>query len=218
MWDTWINLTDAQASLLSTLVIVVAGGLGVLLSAALFGGRVRNLEMALEKSEGVLKDALASSADQIAKFQTQVSEKLSVVDEQFSATLEALGQLRTGVTDLQQANESSGNELRNQLKAHWYAVQGALEELASDPKIHGRTRARYLKIPRFTMEALLNALVEDKHMDDRLPHFREALNLWAWHRNGKPPLAATDVEKMREIAIRVAPNYKPVASMPSQPA
>ena len=36
--EYWINLTDAQASLISTAVLIVAGGLGVLLGAgALIG-------------------------------------------------------------------------------------------------------------------------------------------------------------------------------------
>jgi len=207
----WTSLTEAQASLLSTLVIVLAGGLGVLLSAVLFGGRVKNLEDALAKTEGELAKVLQSSSDRVDAFNAQLTEKLATVDEQFSATLDALGQLRNGVASLQDEAEKNADSLRDQLSAHWYAIASSLEEIASNPKIHGRTRARYSKIPRRTLNELHGTLLAEGQIPaDKASEFKSALDLWSWHRNGKPTLTQQEVDRMKEWAIRLAPNYRPV--------
>lgn len=210
MLEYWINLTDAQASLLSTLVIVVAGALGVVLSAFLFGGRVRNLETALAQTEEKINLAMQKSSARVDAFNDQLAEKLGTVDEQFSATLDALGQLRNSVAGLQDAADKNADSLRDQLHAHWSAVASALEDVASDPKIHGKTRARYSKIPRRTLHELFNTLAaEQKLSADQAPVFKAALELWTWHRNGKPALTQQDVDRMKEYAIRLVPTYQP---------
>ncbi|MEZ5956623.1 MAG: hypothetical protein R3C27_05345 [Hyphomonadaceae bacterium] len=208
--EYWTNLSDAQASLLSTLIIVVAGGLGVLLSAALFGGRVKNLETALAQTEGKINEVLQSSSKRVDEFNAQVAEKLGAVDEQFSATLDALGQLRNSVASLQDSADKNADTLRDQLSSHWYAIATSLEEIASNPKIHGKTRARYSKIPRRTLNDLYNTLASEGHIPaDKAADYRAALELWSWHRNGRPALSENDVEKMKELALRLVPNYRP---------
>jgi septal ring factor EnvC (AmiA/AmiB activator) len=210
MLEYWTNLTDAQASLLSTGLIVVAGALGVLLSAMLFGGRVNNLETALAATEQKIGAVLEKSSKRVDDFNNQLTEKLGTVDEQFSATLDALGQLRNSVAGLQDAADKSEDSLRDQLYAHWSAVASALEEIASDPKIHGRTRARYSKIPRRTLNDLFGALLADEKVpEEKISDFKSALDLWSWHRNGKPELTQQDVDKMKALAIRLAPKYRP---------
>lgn len=164
MLDLWIGLTDAQASLLSTALVIVAGGLGVLLSALLFGGRVKDLETALKKSEEEMNRALAQSGVRIDQFNAQLSEKLGTVDEQFSATLDALGQIRQSVASLQDAANEKVLTLRDQLRAHWLVIASRIEEIASDSKIHGKRRARYSKISRRTMDPLVAALIEDGNL------------------------------------------------------
>lgn len=210
MLELWERLTEAQASLLSTVLIIVAGGLGVLLSAMLFGGRVKNLETALSATEEKINAVLANSSQKVDEFNTQLADKLSTVDEQFSATLDALGQLRNSVASLQDSADKNADTLRDQLSAHWNAIASALEEIASDPKIHGKTRARYSKIPRRTLHSLFDTLRGDGHIpSDKIGEFKSALDLWSWHRNGRPTLTQQDVDKMKELAIRLAPNYRP---------
>lgn len=210
MHELWANLTDAQASLLSTLLIVLAGGVGVLFSAMLFGSRVKNLETALTATEGKISAVLDNSSKRVDEFNAQLSEKLGAVDEQFSATLDALGQLRNSVASLQDATEKTSDTLRDQLSAHWGVVASALEEIASNPRIHGKTRARYSKISRRTLHELYNTLLADGHIPaEKAAEFKSALDLWSWHRNGRPTLTQQDVDRMKELAIRVAPNYRP---------
>jgi uncharacterized protein YoxC len=206
----WENLTDPQASLLSTVFVIIAGGLGILLSAVLFGGRVKNLETALNATEEKINAVLRGSSDKVDAFNSQLTEKLSTVDEQFSATLDALGQLRNSVSSLQDSADKNADTLRDQLSAHWNAIASALEEIASNPKIHGKTRARYSKIPRRTLYDLFDALRADGHVpSEHIGEFKAALDLWSWHRNGRPTLTQTDIDRMKELAIRLAPNYRP---------
>ena len=212
MVEFWSELTDAQASLLSTALLILAGGIGVLLSSTLFGGKVKNLETALKATEDRINSALGESANKVEALNNQLNEKLSSVDVQFSAALEALAQLRNSLTNIQESAEEQADTLRSQLKTHWYAIQTALEEIASDPKIHGKTRARYSKIPRYDMGVLLKTLVDDRNIDDRANDFKEAIHLWTWHRNGKPPLPQGDVEKMRDLAMKLVPSYRPPAT------
>lgn len=210
MIEYWTNLTDPQASLLSTVIIIIAGALGVLLSAVLFGGRVKNLETALAATEGKINEVLQNSSKRVDEFNAQVADKLATVDEQFSATLDALGQLRNSVAGLQDAADKNADTLRDQLSSHWNAVASALEEIASNPKIHGKTRARYSKIPRRTLHELFDTLSSEGHVpQDKVGEFKAALELWSWHRNGRPALTQQDVDKMKELAIRLAPNYRP---------
>ncbi|MFN3463461.1 MAG: hypothetical protein ACK4X1_05225 [Terricaulis sp.] len=210
MLEYWTNLSEAQASLLSTLIIVIAGGIGVLLSAILFGGRVKDLETALAKTEGTINEVLQNSSRRVDEFNAQVTEKLGAVDEQFSATLDALGQLRNSVASLQDAADTNAGTLRDQLSSHWYAVASSLEEIASNPRIHGKTRARYSKIPRRSLNELFNTLLSEGHIpQDKIADYRAALELWSWHRNGRPTLTEQDVEKMKELALRLVPNYRP---------
>ena len=210
MQQYWINLTDAQAALLSTLVIVVAGGVGVLFRVAVFGKRVRSLESALEETERKIHATLRASATTVDTFNASVAEKLATVDEQFSATLDALGQLRNSVAGLQDAADKSADSLRDQLSAHWNAIASGLEEIASDQTIHGKTRARYSRIPRRTLNELYDTLIEDGRIPaERAKDFKSAIELWSWHRNGRPPLSQQDVDKMKELAIRLVSNYRP---------
>ncbi|HEV7689214.1 MAG TPA: hypothetical protein VGO52_00245 [Hyphomonadaceae bacterium] len=207
MLDIWTNLSPAQSSLLSTMLVIFAGGIGILLSSLLFGGRVKNLETALQASEMKIKLALSQSAETVEKHNKVLGEKLVVVDEQLGATLEMLGQLRSGVSDLQDTTEQNADNLRVQLKEHWHLIRDELEKAAANPEIHGKTRLRYSKIPRYDPTDLIDAMCRDMNMDAREEHFRAAAKLWNWHRNGKAPLALENVQQMGELAQRVL--YRP---------
>lgn len=209
MPDIWGALTDAQASVLSTLILVVAGGLGVLFSALMFGARVRNLETALSATEARIDATLSRSSEKVDGFNKQLDEKLGAVDEQFSATLDVLGQLRTSIASMQDTVDESASSQREQLKKHWYAIADKVEEIASSPNIHGKIRARYSKIPRHTLHPLLKTLIDEGRLSEsQKADLNDALELWTWHRNGKPTLSQADVDRMREYAGRLIPGYR----------
>ncbi len=198
IWDSVAQLTDAQASLLSTLIIVVAGGIGIVLGSWLYGNRVRDLKSALEESRGAVEG-----------HHRALVEKLSIMDSQISATMEAMAQLRSGVSDLRDEADEQGNDLRKQLKRHWYAIRDEIQKVAANPNIHGRTRSRYAGFTNNQIDELLNALAADHNLDGRERDFREGSRLWTWHRNGRPQLTAEDVKAMRDIAMRSVPGYQP---------
>lgn len=200
--DYWINLTDAQASLISTAVLIVAGGLGVLLGASLFGGRVKNLKSALEASN-----------EAIAKHQAETRNLLSAMEEQMSATLGAVSQLRSSVfdlrTDVEEKVTDEAGKLRQAFKNHWYAIRDELQRQASNPNIHGRTRTRYAGFSNNEIAALIEVMQKDGFLQSSQANaFNDAHNLWTWHRNGRPNMTQGDVQKMRELAIDLVPNYR----------
>lgn len=210
MMELWEGLTDAQASLLSTALLVLAGGIGVIFSAMIFGGRVKDLETALAATQGKIDQTLSQSSKKVEAFNQQLSERLSSVDDQFSAALDALGQLRNSVAGLQDKADETASDLREQFSGHWYAIQEAIEAIASDSKIHGKTRARYSKIPRRTLGPLLSTLIEEQRVEPTsVPAFKDALALWDFHKNGKSQtFGQTQVDQMREFAIRLIPGYR----------
>lgn len=201
MLEVWNGLTDSQSSLLSTVVLVIAGGLGVLLGAALFGGRVRDL-----------KSALDASNEAIQKHQAQTTQSLADMEEQLSVTLSALTQLRSSVSDIRNDVEEGANnvpdQLRQQLKTHWYNIRDELQKRAGSLRIHGRTRARYASFTNNQIGTLLQAMKEDGNIEPAdAAAFKQAHDIWTWHRNGKPELPEADVRRMRELAIALVPDY-----------
>ncbi|WP_018146556.1 DUF948 domain-containing protein [Henriciella marina] len=199
----WVNLTEAQASLVSTAVLIVAGGLGVLFGAALFGGRVKNLKSALEASNEVIQ-----------KHQQEAKAQLEAMEEQMSATLGAVSQLRSSVFDLRSDVEEkvtdAAGQRRQTFKNHWYAIRDELQRRASDPRIHGKTRTRYAGYSNSQISALLQAMETDGNLYSReAKAYRDAQDLWTWHRNGRPNMNEGDVQKMRELAIELVPDYRP---------
>ncbi|MDF1815656.1 MAG: hypothetical protein P1V20_25885 [Verrucomicrobiales bacterium] len=197
MLDVWQNLTGAQAHLLSTVIVVTAGAFSILI----FRGKVRDLKSALEESRKV-----------IDQYNCEVKEKLEALDEQFAITMEGLGSLRSEVgnlQDFQHGGDTSNEELREELKKHWYPIYHHLEEIAADPNLHWKTRAKYSRISRYTSRPLVEAMIQDKHLVNRANEYKEAADLWAKHRNGRAELRPEDVQQMRDYALKLVPKYQP---------
>lgn len=201
-WDTFLNLKEGPAMIIAALITIVGAGIGILLGSRVFGGKVKDLESALDASNAAVED-----------FREQMAEKLSAVDEQLSVTLEALTQLRGSVSDLrndvEEQDASVGHEMRNAFKHHWYALRDEIWRLSQSSSIHGKTRSRYARFTNNEIGSLIEAMIADGHMSesDARP-LREAHELWVWHRNGKPEMTQSDVDKMRDSALRVIPNYR----------
>ena len=201
MLEAFLNLKEGPAMIIAALITIIGAAIGILLGSRLFGGKVKDLESALDASNAAVED-----------FRQQMTEKLSDVDEQLSATLEALTQLRGSVSDIRadvdEQDISAGHEMRNTFKRHWYAVRDEIWKLSQDTSIHGKTRSRYARFTNNEIGALIDAMIADGNLsasDARA--LEDAHKLWVWHRNGKPEMTETDVNKMRDSALRIIPNY-----------
>src|SRR6478752_5499836 len=86
----WANVTDAQATIISAGLTVLAAIVGVALGWWLFSGRVKDLQGALEQSDALLLRHKAEVEDTLHAIAT----RLGVIDTQFAGIQEALGQLR----------------------------------------------------------------------------------------------------------------------------
>jgi hypothetical protein len=206
LWTTIGQFEDSQTSIVTTLILVVGGGLGVLFGSWLFGGRVKDLQTALDQSKALVE-----------KHSRETQEKLGEMNDQLASTMALLGQLRGAVSDIQtdaavveDANAAPADHQRNTrraaLKEYWYPIRDELWRKANDPKIHGKTRTRYSNFGNNDLDGLINAMRADDNLDERTSRlFLDAFNLWTLHRNGRAPLTDQGVQQMRELKIQLVP-------------
>ena len=208
LWEAVGQFEESQTAIVTTAMLIIGGGFGVLLGSWLFGGRVKDLQSALDESV----KAINAHGD-------TTREKLVEMNEQLASTMAALGQLKGAVSDIQsdaaEAEEVNAgpadhhlNELRGRLKENWYAIRDELWRRANHTSVHGRTRAKYAKYGNYELPELMDAMKADGNLDERSTRlFHEALNLWTWHRNGRAPLSDGDVQKMREFKIQLVQQH-----------
>lgn len=203
-WEAIGQFEQSQTSIVTTFMLIVGGGLGVLLGSLLFGGRVKDLQSALDESKKA-----------ISEHGKETRDKLSEMNEQLASTMAILGQLRGAVADIQtdaaEAQDDTAppaqhqnNVLRAQLKENWYPIRDELWRKANSPSIHGRTRTRYARFGNNELGDLLSAMREDENLDERSTRlFRDALTLWNAHRNGRAALTEQAVQQMRELKLQL---------------
>ncbi len=85
-------------------------------------------------------------------------------------------------------------------------MRDRVEEIAADPAIDGRSRARYNRIDRRIFKNLLDALVADNLLGVNGPLLTDALALWHKYRNNRLPVPQKDLERMRELHDRFLAN------------
>jgi len=96
--------------------------------------------------------------------------------------------------------DSDANSLRSRLKTAWHKVREAIEAAANDPDIHGQTRNRYNRIPRYNYVDLIDSLNIDGNGGQNTNTFYSANELWQTHKTGKTKLSEDDVKKMELLA------------------
>lgn len=201
MEHVWNSVTAAQATIISGVCTLAAALFGVLFGWWLFSGRVSDLKSAIKESDNLIKQH--RSDVQVAL--TGLGSSLSDLQLQFSTTLEALGQLRGSVSDIQSstleepANETQANR-REQVRSDWNAIRDVLERTAAAPDVDGRTRAKYARIDRRKYWELVDALARDGALAKHEDAFRQAVALWMRYRNGRrePTTAdATSISNLR---------------------
>lgn len=209
-WAAVGNFNDSQTAIVTTAMLIVGGGIGVLLGSVLFGGRVTDLKTALDETLKLSRSAM----EQHSK---DTQERLSEMNEQLASTMAMLGQLKGSVADIQQdaeaAEENVGPQaqqdiahLRGQLKQHWYAIRDELWLRANNPNIHGKTRRRYSEFSNYEIADLIAAMRADNNLDQNAADlFQRAAHFWTWHRNGRAALGENDVQQMRDFKLQLVP-------------
>ncbi len=197
MWET---LTQPQATLLAGILTFAGALFGVILGWGLLSGRVKDLKTSIDNSDVLLKKHEATIEATLSVTRDQL-EQLNV---QVAATLGGLNQMRGAAAEPElppaPANEPPGDEdSRRMLREHWASIRDHLEEIAADPRIDGRTRAKYGRIDRRSYLELIRSLDFDGALGDLTPRYREALELWQRFRSGRATPSAQDLGKMCEL-------------------
>ena len=189
--------------------MIVSGGLtllaavfGVVIGWWLFSGRVKDLKGALDESDRLLTAHRTS----VEKALIDINEKVTGINEQFTTTVESLGQLRGKVSDLESASSSIDEAPITEraanpkdLRDDWEAIRDQLEQRAADPSVDGRTRARYARIDRRGYLDLIDALNNDRALGVEAPSYREANIIWQKYRNGRRSPTIDDARKMSSL-------------------
>ncbi len=200
--EFWRSVTLPQATIVAAIFTVGAAVLGVSLGAWLFGGRVKTLEGALERTEELVQSHKSAVERELTEIQSKV-EGLS------SALLVASGQIRAEIADSEVVNEpesQSGAQVasREKLQADWNAIRDVLEERAAQPTIDGRTRARYSRLDRRRYADLVEALAHDKRLGAAAPAFLEAVSIWQRYRSGRRSPGEADGRRMSALREQLA--------------
>lgn len=186
MSGIWASITAPQATIVSGLCTLAAALFGVLFGWWLFNGRVRDLKSAIEESDKVL----VAHKSKVEEILGDVTTAVDGFKENFSAQLEALGQLRSSVSDIQDAaaparDEGEKPSAREELQSHWYAIRDRLETVAADPSIDGRTRAAFARIDRRAYADLVAALAGKGLLGNDTAAYLEAVSIWSRYKNGR---------------------------------
>ncbi len=205
MWSFWTGVTAPQATIISGLCTLAAALFGVLVGWWLFNGRVRDLKSAIEESDKLLKKHGTDVAEQLAGVRSQ----FEAFGGDFAAQMEVLGQLRSSVSDIQDATatepEGADADRKDLVRGLWYEVRDRLEALAADPVIDGRTRAAFARIDRRSYATLVAALDARGFLGGQRQLYLDAVALWSRYRNGRRRPTNVDMDRMQAIKDEVVP-------------
>ena len=217
MAEFWTNLSEAQATLLAAVITIIGAGLGVLIGWRLLGGKVKDLEDALDRSKVRLE-----------QHELVVTEALETINEQIGAILGGLGQVRGSVEDMQagasptvespaaigqdltsdeeaQAAAIEDADLRDALKSSWIAIRDQIDAIAASHP-DGRTRAKYGRLYRRNYQPLIDCLEEDGRMNGMATLFGEANTLWQRFQRGRATPTVEEVQRMDALRSVLVPN------------
>lgn len=216
LWQNLGLLTDSQAQLLSTLILVIGGGLGVWLGSVLYGKRVTDLKGAVEEAESEIAEFRDETANRLNDFRVLMQEQLAVLKEQLDQTTAQLSRARKEITALSDDDdEPPFKEAHNQVigeqgdraafKEDWYIIRDLLWDIADSDALHGQRRNKYTSYTNNQLSLLIDVMYNDHELNqDQVELFHEAHDLFSWHRNGRPFLAVADVERMRELRVALS--------------
>ena len=191
------------------MMTVIAALVGVILGWWLFSGRVRNLETAINAAESQVRQQVKNLETAINAAESQVKEYVSIQNEQLASLSLQLGQLSGSVADLPTSppdrTEPAQQNARDNMRESWARIRSRLEEIAANPEIDGRTRARYDRIDRRRAGELVNALHNDGRLGADTELYRRAEGSWQRFRTGRATPSASEVQTMQQLAARLPP-------------
>lgn len=218
--DWWLTLTEPQATVLAGLLTLVSAIIVSVIVPFLVGSKFTDVKEAAEKASGLTNklksdldnfgNSLNTVKDVLKGFQTsfdQTRTQITVVKDLIDSFQTSLNQVRNQVADISSVTEAEAApqadpqeaERQNELKSLWSEIRDRVEEIAADPNIDGRTRARYSRIDRRTFQRLIQALDADKRLGVNGPPLMEAVNLWHKYRTGRLSVAPEALARMKEL-------------------
>ncbi len=212
MRQFWNSMSDAQATVIGAGLTIFAAIVGVVLGAALFGNRVRSLKDALEQTE---KD--------VSDFKTSVNQQLADIEPQIAAVLTLVQKLRTTaqeteIPELAPITNEQAPATRENLKAVWHEIRDKIEEIASAPEIHGRTRAAFSRIARYSYDDIILQLQHRNLLGDHTEKFQEASKMWQnFQRRPENPnqIQFDRMQAIRDIVKNYYPNFEQQKAPPT---
>lgn len=215
----WTNVNDAQATIVSSGFTVLAAVIGVLLGGVLFGNRVRDLRSAVEETEKAAHSAqsfiseLASKVDalssQLSKLQSTALATDAKLSRQFvsqSTDEEALINDESDANTPVEAEDIEFDTPAGQrLKAAWKNIATELDLQMTSPEVDGRTRRRYLNIPRHNWTKLVGVLEREGVLKSDAAAFVEAARLWESNKRNLAQVSNEDAQRMEDLANKQVP-------------
>lgn len=213
--DFWGALTEAQATIIAALLTMIGAAIGVLLGWWLFSAKVKTLTDALDAARERLTRHEVDVDEKLtainAKYQTlleqsgRLPESFGVLNDQLAALIQSVTQVEGAVADQREQAEASEDYTSwHEVRDSWARIRDRLDQVAADPKIDGRTRAKYARIDRRNYGWLIDSLESDGNLK-KVQKFNVALDLWHQHRNGKRKPSAATVKEMAALADELAP-------------
>jgi hypothetical protein len=140
--------------------------------------------------------------------ESALKEYESKLSEQLASLSQQLGKLSGSVADIPTTSQGSSIEPAQQkaqdnMRESWARIRDRLEEVAANPEIDGRRRAKYNRIDRRRYEDLVSALQSDGALGADTISYRDAVELWQRFRNGRATPSTDEVQAMRELAKRL---------------
>ncbi|WP_148292637.1 hypothetical protein [Paracoccus aminophilus] len=214
----WTNLSEAQGALLNGILTILAAGGGVLLGAKLFGGKVANIQSAIDASKRAV-DGHVDNMDHALKLMKEKTEALSEVLAGLSSQV---GRIESNQIESERPDEDiagagpeaseSESYTKDDISELWSGARDHLEEIASSPEIDGRTRAKYTRIDRRSYERLIDALSHDGFITNGVADAaRQASAMSRSFRRREAPPTRSEIEEMKVLVGRVLEQARPDA-------
>jgi chromosome segregation ATPase len=198
MGDFWQTLTDPQATIISGLLTIAAAVIGVVLGSKLFGGRVSDLEAALEIS----KERIDEHLGEVDAALKGLESKISQVDSNFKPIYEKLGRVEQTIDDQEAAKPSLEGDVQQDamanLKSFWRYISNKIEEIAASEE-DGRRRGKYARVDRRQFSDLIDKSDQDRKLGRDGRNYREAFSLWQQYRNGRRQPPEDVLQRMRQL-------------------
>lgn len=131
------------------------------------------------------------------------------VEPQIATVLKIVGDLRNAAEELTPEEKAPATvdfaaPNRENLKAVWHQIRDKIEDTASSPKIDGRTRAKYVRIPRYSYEYLIRSMSQDGHLGTYEAALLEANHIWqTYQRRPENPSQAV-FDRLQELRDQIS--------------